>query len=130
MGFSKSRFIVMLIYIVLISSCVSAFGGKEESLVKPVDKYSTKTITPTGSYTVVSINGARVQDAFEILREYLKNDGIVPEEPFEAWQQVVSGYKIRISCLYIQNKVEGVLEGVVYFSPNGTAKVLSWRKEN
>ena len=125
-----SRFIIVLCCFVLLSSCVSANGETEETRKNPDVEYSNETMTVTGSYTEADINEIRVQDALEILREYLKDDNIVIKEPFEAWQQVVSGYKIRIKCLYTQNSEEGVLEGVVYFSPDGEAKVLEVQLES
>ena len=125
-----TRFIIILGCLVLISSCASANGEKEEVRIKYLSGNSNRVKTVSGTYMVVDTNGLRVQDAFKILQEDLKVDGIVIEEPYKAWQQVVSGYKIRIECFYTQNKVEGVIIGIIFFPPEGDAEVIGIKTLN
>ena len=125
MGFIRSRFIIaVLICIVLSSSCVSASARAEKQEGEPPAGPSNRTEAVTGGYTQIDISADRAETALELLSEHLAKDGLTLEGPFEAWQQVVAGYKIRIDCSYIQNGIGGVLTGIVYFPPDGEAKVL------
>ena len=121
---SYSRSIIVLIFIVLSSSCVSASARAEKQGGEPHKGPVNRIEAVTGSYAKIDITTDRAKIALEVLSEHLNEDGITLEEPFEVWQQVVAGYKIRIECSYIQNGTRGVLTGIVYFPPDGEAKVL------
>ena len=125
MGSNRSRFIIaILICIVLSSSCVSASARGEKPGVESPIGPANRTEAVTGGYTQIDITADRAKIALEVLVEHLGKEGIVLEEPYEVWQQVVSGYKIRINCFFTQNGVEGILSGVVYISPDGETEII------
>lgn len=126
MGFIRSRFRIIIVHIffVFTISCVSASARAETQVGEPMAEPSNRIEAVTGGYTQIDISADRAIIALELLSEHLNEDSIVLQEPFKAWQQVVAGYKIRIDCSYIQNGIRGVLTGIVYFPPDGEAKVL------